>query len=72
METKPLVTFIIPVYNLPVTMLSQCIESIRGLSLGQSEREIIVVDDGSPVLSPLAPHLSPLKTACLGLTKSST
>ncbi len=58
METKPLVTFIIPVYNLPVTMLSQCIESIRSLSLGQSEREIIVVDDGSPV--PLTSCPSPL------------
>ncbi len=46
-ETQPLVSFIIAYYDLPVTMLRQCIDSILALSLGSSEREIIVVDDGS-------------------------
>ncbi|MBP5338590.1 MAG: glycosyltransferase [Prevotella sp.] len=52
MEAQPLVTFIIPVYNVSIPMLSQCIGSIRALSLGESEREIIVVDDGSEVPLP--------------------
>jgi hypothetical protein len=46
-EAKPLVSFIISYYNLPVQMLSECIESILALSLRPSEREIIVIDDGS-------------------------
>ena len=52
----PLVSFIITYYDLPATMLRECIESIRKLSLRPYEREIIVVDDGSS-MSPLA-HLS--------------
>ena len=47
MEQQPLVSFIIPTYNLPETMLRECIESIMSLSLREFEREIIVVDDGS-------------------------
>ena len=50
MNTKiqqPLVSFIITYYNLPIEMLSECIDSIVQLSLQPSEREIIVVDDGS-------------------------
>lgn len=46
-EKTPLVSFIIPYYNLPVSMLSECIDSILSLSLRPFEREIIVVDDGS-------------------------
>ena len=46
-ETKPLVSFIITYYNLPVQLLQECIESILQLSLHPSEREIIIVDDGS-------------------------
>lgn len=46
-ETQPLVTFIVTYYNLPVAMLCQCLDSILALSLSKSEREIIVVDDGS-------------------------
>jgi hypothetical protein len=46
-ETKPLVSFIIPVYNIPGDMLRECIDSIMQLSLRPFEREIIVVDDGS-------------------------
>ena len=43
----PLISFIIPFYNLPVGMLTECIDSILSLSLRPYEREIIVVDDGS-------------------------
>lgn len=46
-EAQPLVTFIITCYNLPPTMLCECLDSIIRLSLRPSEREIIVVDDGS-------------------------
>lgn len=48
-EAKPLVTFIVTHYNLPVQMLCECIDSILALSLRPFEREIIVVDDGSEV-----------------------
>ena len=43
----PLVTFIVTYYQLPVEMLHECLDSIIALSLSSSEREIIVVDDGS-------------------------
>ena len=46
-EDKPLVSFIITYYNLPVQMLQECIDSILRLSLRPFEREIIVIDDGS-------------------------
>lgn len=46
---NPLVTFIITYYNLPVQMLCKCIDSILALSLKDTEREIIVIDDGSDV-----------------------
>ena len=46
-ETKPLVSFIVTYYNLPVQMLHECIESILQLSLRSYEREIIVIDDGT-------------------------
>ena len=48
-EAQPLVSFIIAYYNLPVQMLCECIDSILALSLQPSEREIIIVDDGSKV-----------------------
>lgn len=44
---KPLISFILTYYDLPVKMLSECIDSIIALSLRSYEREIIVVDDGS-------------------------
>jgi glycosyltransferase involved in cell wall biosynthesis len=46
-KAQPLVTFIVTCYNLPVQMLCECIESILRLSLRPTEREVIVVDDGS-------------------------
>ncbi len=48
-EAKPLVTFIIAYYDLPVQMLCQCINSILSLPLQPAEREIIIIDDGSKV-----------------------
>ena len=44
---KPLVSFILTYYDLPLQMLVECIDSILVLSLRSSEREIIVIDDGS-------------------------
>lgn len=44
---QPLVSFVITYYDLPVKMLHECLDSIMALSLRPSEREIIVVDDGS-------------------------
>lgn len=46
---RPLVSFILTYYNLPIQMLCECIDSIRALSLRTDEREIIVIDDGSEV-----------------------
>lgn len=48
-KAQPLVSFIVTCYNLPLQMLCECIDSIRALSLLPSEREIIVIDDGSEV-----------------------
>lgn len=45
----PLISFIIPYYNLPLDLIRQCVESIVALSIEAKEREIIVVDDGSDV-----------------------
>ena len=46
-DRQILISFIIPVYNVPATMLNECLKSIIALSLRPYEREIIVVDDGS-------------------------
>ena len=46
---NPLVSFIVPVYNVPEHLLRLCIESIIRLPLKESEREIFVVDDGSDI-----------------------
>ena len=48
-KANPLVSFIIPVYNIPAPMLRECVESILALALRPYEREIIVIDDGSAV-----------------------
>ena len=47
MDKTPLISFIIPSYNIPPEMICECIESITMLTLRPHEREIIVVDDGS-------------------------
>lgn len=46
-QVSPLVTFIIAYYNLPAEMLCECLDSILALTLRRSDRQIIVVDDGS-------------------------
>ncbi len=47
--TKPLISFIITYFNIPLDLLRECIDSILALSLSSEEREIILVDDGSNV-----------------------
>ena len=61
-NSLPLISFIITDYNLPFTLLRECIESVMALAMTDAEREIILVDDGSDVcpldsLADLAPHL---------------
>jgi len=48
-EATPYVSFIVTYYNEPVQLLCECINSILALSLSSTEREIIVIDDGSKV-----------------------
>jgi len=48
-QARPLVSFIITSYNLPAELLKACVESITSLDLADSDREIILVDDGSEV-----------------------
>lgn len=43
------ISFIIPSYNTKANLLLECLQSIACLPLSSSEREIIVVDDGSYV-----------------------
>lgn len=46
------ISFIITTFNLPVGLLVECVNSILRLSLRPTEREVIVIDDGSD-MSPL-------------------
>lgn len=48
-QKKPLVSFIITAYNLPVSMIEECLKSVIDLSLRAEDREIILVDDGSEI-----------------------
>ncbi len=43
----PLISYIIPFYNLPIGLIRECIDSILASSLCSKDREIIIVDDGS-------------------------
>ena len=45
--SAPLISFIIPEYNLPFSLLTECLDSLLSLDLDASQREIILVDDGS-------------------------
>lgn len=70
---QPLVSFIVPAYNLPVEMLRECLDSILRLSLTQEEREIILVDDGStesplPLLSDIADQIVYIRQPNRGLS----
>lgn len=44
----PLISFIVSFFNVPLPMLLECIDSLMGVALRPSEREVIVVDDASP------------------------
>lgn len=46
-QDRPLISFIIPVWNVSAEMFQHCIDSILQLHLSDAEREIIVVDDGN-------------------------
>ena len=44
---EPLISFVVPCYNLPGEWICACIDSILALPLKREEREILVIDDGS-------------------------
>lgn len=46
-EEGVLVSFIIPYYNIKADMLRECVGSIFSVALAPSQREVILVDDGS-------------------------
>lgn len=50
----PLITFIVPCYNLERGLIRDCVESLLAIDLRPEERQILLVDDGSredPMLS---------------------
>lgn len=53
---EPLITFVVPCYNLPGEWICACIDSILALPLKREEREVLVIDDGSE--TPVSEHLS--------------
>lgn len=48
-QTTILISFIVTYYNEPDYMLRECIDSIRRIDLASSDREIIIVNDGSNI-----------------------
>ena len=69
----PLISFIIPYYNLPPELIRECVESVAAVSLDNGEREIIVVDDGSTtdvseMLHNVCPYLIYIKRENGGLS----
>lgn len=48
-QERPLVSFIVACYDIPVDMLRECVDSILAVALSEGEREIVLVDDGSAV-----------------------
>ena len=48
-KNEPLISFIIPYYNVPAELLRDSLESIINLSLSDDEYEIILIDDGSDI-----------------------
>lgn len=63
----PLISFIITYYNLPTDMIRKCLLSVIRLPLDYSEREIILVDDGSeksPLneLTDIVEHITYIRT----------
>lgn len=53
----PLISFIVPCYNVPALWLTACVQSLLDLPMADGEREVIVVDDGST--QPVRPLLQP-------------
>lgn len=49
MNNKVYISFIVTAYNLPASLLEECLNSIFSLSLSEEEREVIFVDDGSDI-----------------------
>lgn len=45
--SRPLLTFVVPVYNTEPSILRECIDSLLAVQLAPNEREVLVVDDGS-------------------------
>ena len=43
----PLITFIVPCYNLERGLIRDCVESLLAIDLRPEERQILLVDDGS-------------------------
>ncbi len=70
---SPLISFIITYHEEPIEMVSECIDSICTLSLSPSEREIILVDDGSattplPALQDIADQIIYIRQPNRGLS----
>lgn len=57
MSPTPLISFIIPAYNVSGELIRPCLQSILDLMLAEDEREIIVVDDGSEPKLELPPYI---------------
>ena len=55
-SSEPLISFVVPCYNLPSEWICACIDSILALPLKKEEREVLVIDDGSEV--PVSESLS--------------
>jgi len=60
---NPLISFIIPFYNIPENLIRGCVDSVMALNLKSHEREIIVVDDGSDI--PAEQLLHDYKDSCI-------
>lgn len=58
MNNKVYISFIVTAYNLPASLLEECLMSIFALSLSGNEYEVIVVDDGSdkPVIDEISAY----------------
>ena len=73
MPVQPLVSFIITYHNEPIHYLVQCLDSVMQLSLSETERQIILVDDGSgnnilPALQTYLSHLVYIRQPASGLS----
>lgn len=74
-RNTPLISFVITFYNLPAEWLRECLDSILALSLSRSEREVIVVDDGSatspaPTLADYADDIIYIRQPNKGLSEA--